>query len=427
MLAGVAIAASAAITGSLTAFAFKWGIDLRNALPEESVEKFDANHVGLFCIVVSNVIGSSIAAPVNLAIGVMAGESLNLASWLISIFLSGLLVHTCANTIWRFANIETDNLGINAMAYGIPVLSLVWLLLLSYVGDVRGDWLIIGAAAIITANIFINFEAEIRWGFKALVLTLWACGAFVYMRDDLLDELPFSGWVWPGETYFGALALSATVFILLLSFRVVRLSGRTQDEDNRIFNLFQQADVLVRRNVIDPSIREHILAVDGSHSPEELQEAYQEAQLVLARGIASSEATSDDLEKLGAIEAQLNVVVHSRRHGIEFGELFALLVFGGITVILALFSRPGLGGWPAFLVEIFAVSFSAVFVFLMVNVWDIQRDRAARILGEQIQSDTYGLIFRDARNRRFEQGISVVIGLGITAIYFCLLWQKWAA
>ena len=44
---------------------------------------------------------------------------------------------------------------------------------------VQGDYLIIGTAALITANLLIGFEAEIRWGFKSLILSL---GALRYLR-----------------------------------------------------------------------------------------------------------------------------------------------------------------------------------------------------------------------------------------------------
>ena len=98
-------------------------------------------------------------------------------------------------------------------------------------------------------------RAEVRFGFKALILALWGCGAFVYLRDDFLHLLPFDGWLWPRETYLGALGLSATVFILLLTFRVARLGPRTQDEDNRIFALHRSLELLARRNLIDPNVQ----------------------------------------------------------------------------------------------------------------------------------------------------------------------------
>ena len=51
-----------------------------------------------------------------------------------------------------------------------------------------------GTAAIITANLTMNFEAEIRWGFRALVLALIACGAIVYLRDDVFTSQGIEPW-----------------------------------------------------------------------------------------------------------------------------------------------------------------------------------------------------------------------------------------
>ena len=46
-----------------------------------------------------------------------------------------------------------------------------------------------GTAAIITANLTMNFEAEIRWGFRGLVPALIACGVIVYLREDVFTHL----------------------------------------------------------------------------------------------------------------------------------------------------------------------------------------------------------------------------------------------
>ena len=424
LVTGIALAASAAVTGSLTAFAFKWGIDLRNALPKAITERYDPDSLGLFCIVIANAIGSLIAVPTNAFLGFVNGESMNLHSLVISVLISGFVVHTFANSIWRLANIKTDNLGINAMAYGVPVLSLLFLTLLLYVGDVRGDFLVIGAAAIITANIFINFEAEIRWGFKSLILALWACGAFVYLRDEFLHLLPFGGWLWPRETYLGALGFSATVFILLLTFRVARVAPRTQDEDNRIFALHRNLELLARRGLIAPEASEHLRAIDGARNVEELQLAYTRVKLCFVQA-AAVDHTLADRRLLANAETQLNMMVHSRQQGVDFGELFSLIIFGGSTVLLSLLSRPEVSGWTAFMYEVFSALFPAVIIFLIVNVWDLHRDRAELVLAAQEGPEGYGVIFRDPRSRRFEQGVSVVIGLLIIVAYAVLLWYKW--
>ena len=423
VIAGVILAVCGAIATSFTAFSFRWGTDVAAELSPKSREGVNEASLDLFGVLVAFLVASTVSAVVNTFAGMSSGESMDLRTLLIAVFLGGA-TNWVANVTWRKANLSTDNLGVNALAFATPMFSLMWLFLLYQVAPERPDYLVAGAVGIIIVNLLINFEAEIRFGFKAMLLALWACGAFVYLRDDVLQYLPFGEWVWPGETYFGALGLSATVFTLLRSFRVARLTTQTQDEDNRLYALFQNVDLLARRNVIDGSVRNHVLAIDYAVTPEQLQRAYQEVRILLAEAEAVN-PDADDQAQLADAEIQLNAIAHSRQQGIEFGELFALIVFGGITVFLGLASRPGVTGWIGFLVEMLVVLFSAVIVFLVVNVWDLHRDRAGEILEEREDYEGYGVVFRDAVNRRFEQTTSIVIGLLVTIAYAALLWYKW--
>ena len=117
------------------------------------------------------------------------------------------------------------------------------------------DYLILGATAIIVANMLIHFEAEVRWSFEALILALGGCGMVVCFRNDLFDLLGVPSLSWSGDGYFGSIALSATVFTLLLAFRVARLVTRASDEENRTFSVLRKLDSLVRRDVINPDVR----------------------------------------------------------------------------------------------------------------------------------------------------------------------------
>ncbi len=438
LVVGVTLAVAGAVATSFTAFSFRWGTDVVHAIPPEARQGIGDHSLEMFGVLVAFFIANTVSAVLNSYAGMNTGEAMD-SRTLLSAVVLGAAINGIANVAWRKANLITDNLGINALANTTPVFSLVWLFLFFQVAPERPDYLIIGAVGIITVNLLINSEAEIRFGFKALLLGLWACGAFVYLRDDVLQYLPFGDWQWPGETYFGALGLSATVFTLLRSFRVARLSTQTQDEDNRLYSLFQNLDLLARRNVIDQSVRDHILAIDYAVTPEELQNAYQQIRGCLANAVATN-PSPEDLSDLAQAETQLNVIAHSRQQGIEFGELFALIIFGGITVFIGLASRPGVTGWIAFLVEMLVVLFSAVIFFLIVNVWDLHRDRAGEILEKRLYQyhaandyagtgvilyEGYGVAFRDAVNRRFEQTTSVVIGLLVTAAFAALLWQKW--
>ena len=82
-------------------------------------------------------------------------------------------------------------------------------------------------------------------------------------------------------------------------------------------------------------------------------------------------------------------------------------------------------GWIGFLAEMLTVLFSAVIVFCVVNVWDLHRDRAGEIPGKHPDHHGYGVVFRDAVHRGFEQTASIVIGLPVTIAYAALLWYKW--
>ena len=176
----------------------------------------------------------------------------------------------------------------------------------------------------------------------------------------------------------------------------------------------------------------HVISIDKAVTPEQLKTAYQDTKDCLDRAEASN-PNPDDQVQLAEAETQLNVIAHSRQQGIEFGELFALIIFGGITVFIGMASRPGVTGWIGFLVEMLVVLFSAVIVFLIINVWDLHRDRAGDILEEQQYQDHdgavfyegYGVVFRDAVSRRLEQTTSIVIGLLVTIAYGALLWYKW--
>lgn len=420
---GVVLAILAAVCAGFTAFGLRWGVDVARSLPSSLVKNPDSPLISVSCVLTGQAVANLFGAALQTSVGFAEGESISMESVGIAV-ATGALAASVGRTALRVANLTTTNLGINSLTYAVPIVSLGWLILFGQSDVLHYDYLTIGVVAIIITGLLINFEAEIRFGFKALMLALWGSGTIIYLRENILQQLSITDWVWPGETYLTALALSATVFTLLLSFRTTRLSERTQDEDNRIFALFSNVDLLVRRHLIDPSVRRHLLDVDSSHDPEKLQAAYREVLARMSRA-KSADIDSEDEERLVHAETELNAVVHSRRHGIELGELFALMIFGGLTVLLSLVSRPDVAGWTAFLAEIFTALFSSVIVFFMVHVWDLHGDRSTRILEKLPDSEQYGVAFRDLQNRRLEQGTSIVVGLGIIIVLSALLWYKW--
>ena len=331
--------------------------------------------------------------------------------------MGGAVAYALANITWRAANMLTDNLGINAMSYATPLVALLWLFVFSQVNVARLDYLIIGAAVIISANLLINFEAEIEFGFKALIISLWACGAVVYLRP--------AGWVWEGsQGYFAVLGLSATLFTLILAFRVSRFVDRTSYEDNTMYSIFHSLDLLARRGVVADQVRENMMSLDAARNIEDTYATYGDIKLNL-QSAQSTAQTPDDQQTLSQTEASLDSVIHSKQRGNNFGEFFALIVFAVITVAIALLARPEQSGWTGFLVEMFTFPFCAVIVFLTVNAWDVHRDWLAAVFSRHPESGWYGVLIRDESSRDFEQWASVVIGLAVTVTYAFLLWDKW--
>ncbi len=192
-LLGVALALAAVVLGSLAAFGYRWGLDLKVALPAGLVAGRSPASVDLFCVIFATLLANCVAVPLNLAVGLTQGERADFDLFGITI-LGGALAYAMAGITWRKANLDTDNLGINGLAYLVPVLSLAWLFLLSRVGVELVDYLIIGAAAIVASNLLINFQARQLAGYQLVLVSVWAGGVLAYLREAagwLRDTL---GW-----------------------------------------------------------------------------------------------------------------------------------------------------------------------------------------------------------------------------------------
>lgn len=401
--------------------AIRLGAHIRAALEPD----FQGDDTEIFSVLVFSLVSVIPVLPL-FALGAAVTGGLNIIPGLVSIgLIAGIVIGSSTRILRRQANILTSNLGINAMSYATPIMALTWLFIFATVEVYRLDYLVLGATAIIAANLLINFQAEIRFGFRSLILALWACGAFVYFRGGLAEHLELDDWLWPPGEYFTAVGLAATVFTLILSFRVARLVTRTSDETNRAFALFSRIDLLASRGVIADEARGYILRIDAHENATDLADAYRSARSSI-RGAYQATTADVDRRELAEAAAEVDALAHSRQEGQDFGEYVALVVFAVITVALILLSLDAEAtGWNGFLIEMFTILFSAVIIFLVVNVWDLQRERGAAVLRPEADSEGYGVVFRDAVGRRFEQVVSIVVVLAMTAAYGWLLWGKW--
>ena len=417
---GIGLILVAMAAGNLKAFGIAWGRRLGNELAG-SITGLGSSPA-MFFVLVSFLISSFGAAVVSAIVGLGRGESLDMEI-LGMAFVGGLVVNTTAGVMWRKANMADDDIGFNALGYAIPVVAILFLLLFQLADVSRVDYLILGATAIVVANLLINFEAEVRWSFEALILALGGCGTVVYLREELLGWLGIPSWSWSGDGYFASIAMAATVFTLLLAFRVARLVTRTSDEENRTFNILRKLDRLVRRGVIEGEVRDCILIIDESNRQATLKEYYLKVRQYIRE---ATPVDDSDREALNQTEADLDMLVRSKQATPVLGEIFALLVFAGITIFLTIFTKPSEpDGFIRLLIDLFAMLVSSVIIFLMTYSLDLDRERDAHKLERATEDGEYLLLFHDTEQRLFDQWLSIVVGISIILVYAGLMANKW--
>ena len=433
---GVGAAAMAAILAVVfVPPGFRWGSELSDREDMQMIAQQKGKSLEIFFIVIAFLIGSSGASILNMGIGLSIGEKID--SQMLLFGIAGVMASTVAGIAWRKAIFTTDKLGtIAAVTYGTTPFALTWLTLFSVVWVANADHMVVGVLALYAANILVVanlFEYARMLGFKVMIISLWACGTWVYLRD--------ASWEWAAQSdgYFDVLFLSATVFALILSFRTVRLASRIQEEDNRAFKLFRELEELERRGVISPGAKEHILTIDQEQGLD-LESSYVVARRAIGDALGHTDdfghAGGPDREKLTALLVELDALAHSRQQGINFGEKSALFIFAFLVVGTALFSRPaGVSGFTGFLVEMFAMMFPAVILFMAFNVVDLEQERVSRILKRKARYGGYGVAFPDTTNQvasvehtgrpTLEQRFSVVVGVFLIVAYACLFLYKW--
>ena len=426
LVIGFTLAASAAILVNFRNYGISWARNLGVQLTSTSASISRLNRSPqMFFVLVSLLISAIGAAIVGMIVGLGRSESMDM-ELLGSAFLGGMTVNATAGILWRYANMAEENKSFNAVGFAIPILSLVflfWFGLAEFSEDV--DYLVLGVMAIVVANLLINFDAEVRWSFEALILALGGCGTLVYFREALIEGwLGIPKWGWSGDGYFASIGMAATVFTLLLAFRVARLVARTHDEENRTFTIMRKLDHIVRHGVIDRDVRNCILAIDETNKQPILREHYLKARGYIAKATPESQA---DRDLLMQVEADLDMLVRSQQQTPVLGEIFALLVFAGITIFLTMFTLPAseTEGWIRLLLDMFAMLVSAVIIFLMAFSLDLDRERDAHVLERATEEDDYLLRFPENQVRLFDQWLSVAVGIVIILIYASLMADKW--
>ena len=432
------------------------------------------------------VVGSIVAG------GVLLGISITLEdfSWksLALGLVAGATLRAVGSLAWRYANLSTLTLGINSISYLTPLVALGGLSITDQLLKIESaniivahwDWLLIGACAIVLANITLNGIDEIGPAFQATLVMLWASFTFVYLRDER--------FIWVGTDYWGFFGLVATILALMLAFRMSRVISINSEEERNFFKIVQSADLLWRQRLLyvypDTSdkkaqqvyqdlmekihagsnwtetwknfpkplsiaslraLRKRLSRIDAPDSRQQLQEAYNDISIPLWEARIRSDITSEDRDKIAAFDADLTHFINSKRHEWDFGEYFVIVLLTIATLALALLAFPPVDGLAGLLTDAVSAFICAAFMFLVFNLWELQQTRQHPWLKELSTSTPtraehteypwpdrrdYALNF-DARDHsvagsRSARLIASIMVLVLTGIYvFLLLWPKW--
>lgn len=352
--------------------------------------------------------------------------------------LMGVVVHGVGMLLLRMANLRTSDLGINALFYSTPVLALWWL---SWAGIslLRPDLFWIGAGIVLCANGLIQanpdqerdyakFESKRPWGARlgltSLVLSIWAIGTTMYLRDDVLPKAWLS---WSESEYWELVGLSATIFALIYGFRVSRLTARVTEEDKRMLEFFRDVEMCVHERKMSPSILSAVREIDRGYDTD-LRTYYNQVSETLHQGYLIGKLNR---EQYSSLRKQFDILVHSKQQGKDFAELIAIVLFAALTAALVVTTRPILTlsdppNWGGFVVELFGTFMVSIVVFLTFNLMDMRRDRHIPLMvplsGQRFQ---HGLFFRHKQDLTAARIISTTIVVLMIVLVVLLLRDKW--
>ena len=271
-----------------------------------------------------------------------------------------------------------------------------------------------------------------RLGFTAFIMSIWVFGTFLYLRDEMM---PNSRFVYSISEYWSLIALSATVFALILGFRIARLSARINKEDETILSLFRDSEHLVRRQIFDDTIKNQLAELDTS-KPKDLRDKYSVLREQVKVAMEQADDADDhDKDLLLSVEKELDMITHSKQQGRDIVELLSLAAFAGVTIGLGLWTRPkGLklgppqASWSGFLSEVFVLLFVSTIAFLCINLFDIRRERETPLLVSFEQRDgnhDYQLFFRHKQDLKAQHFIAALISIAMSITFGYLLYHKW--
>lgn len=448
LLFGVVLAGLSTLCASLNSFNILWGIELAERLVTQSNDLTRSgssipNAANAKLEAASTIVGVFLATtatvPILVLITFFGGEFSTSFDSFSGGLLIGLFLLTPPVVFVRLANLRTDNLGVNAIAYLTPVFSIAILAVFDRLGNVRSEFIVIGVTAIVAVNLFLNFNPEHRLGFnsrlsfRTLVMSFWMAGVLVYMREEWLGgSMALSS----ASDYWGLLAVTSTMFVLILSFRITRMHARTTFEETHTALVFRKLERLVRRGVFeDDSILHPVANMDSTSDPQVLAPNYQKIRRMFQDARARCDATSESTYDLAEVEGEIDALVLSKQYGREFAELVAVVLLGVVTVAIATVGSPFSSD---FMRNLFSVVFSATVAFLVANLVDLRRERNTPFLRQAGSEETNGskggtesetsadfqVLIRERATPLVERIVSIVVATGTFVAFGILLYLQ---
>lgn len=286
----------------------------------------------------------------------------------------------------RKANNSAKSLEINSVIYLIPLFGIAFLFLASFFNIIdspnvrRFDFLLIGAVGIIAINFILNSGYQARQhktehgtniitrriGLDWLILSLWITGIVALYRDRWLGSVD---WLWSGKTdYFALLGLSTTVFILILSFRGLRIIERTSKEEEAILSIFRKIQMHLGNS---EKALESLCQIDTARPGENLSKQKSKIESAITQ-MAGMLSPLDSAE----MHKDLDMLELSKAKDRDIIEPMVLSIFALVTVLLSLFTRPDFTiDYSIFVIDLFSIIFSSTIAFLAITLFDLRRER----------------------------------------------------
>jgi len=376
----------------------------------------------MLIVVFMHISGFAISA----ILGLEAGESIPVAGSSLFAIVMGVTIG-CGAISFRVASIKSKNPGIIALSFLTPLLALGVLLVLSLLdispGDggsgIRWDYLAMGGTAIFSANLLLNLRADLRTGYRSLVLCLWTFGAIRYLFDGV-----------PWEWYYESIAVATGILAITVGFRSERFVRRSQLEETLSIDILHALTWLIDKHQSHQGLIKARREFFSAHSPEksktmgkEERESHRQMMKILGN-IRREEKFEQDHEIISRCLRKADELILSRAHGNNFGEKIAIfgmmLASAGISLFLRNEIPEGAAalGIDALAGNFFSLLVGPVAVFLYFHVVDLERDRSREIYDEDLR------IVREIHDRAGEKLAAAMILLVTFGTYAALFWFK---